>query len=309
MNRKHIIVAFMLSALCAGGVNAQGSLKPFDVTDAWLKKMETTAPSKPSVPVQTKKKVLLFSLFTGFNHWVVPHTAEVVKIISKKSGAFEVTESKDIKDFSKESLSQYDVLVLDNNCSKGDHRDLFRDVLEQDKSLTEEEILTQAAEMENNLLAYVASGGGLVVLHGGIVMQNSSARFGEMVGGSFDYHPKQQQIDVKLVDAKHPLVAAFNGQGFSHIDEPYVFKNAYFDYNFHPLLYMETASIEGFRKGAMEGVKYVSWIKPYGKGRVFYSSPSHNAQSYDNPALLQFILDGMQYASGDLKCDDSPMKR
>ena len=54
--------------------------------------------------------------------------------------------------------------------------------------------------------------------------------------------------------------------------------------------------------------RYVAWIKPYGKGRVFYCSPSHFPESYESSTLLQFLLDGVQYASGDLKCDDSTPK-
>ena len=55
--------------------------------------------------------------------------------------------------------------------------------------------------------------------------------------------------------------------------------------------------------------RYISWIKPYGEGRVFYCSPSHNAQSFENPKLLQFMLNGIQYALGDLECDDSVLGR
>ena len=71
---------------------------------------------------------------------------------------------------------------------------------------------------------------------------------------------------------------------------------------------MEADKLEALKKEAPNKTVYVSWIKRHGKGRVFYSSPSHNAQSMDNPELLQFFLDGIQYVVGDLKCDDSPMK-
>ena len=146
-----------------------------------------------------------------------------------------------------------------------------------------------------------------MVLHGAIVMQNKSTNFGEMLGGSFDYHPKQQKINVKLVDTQHPLVKAFEGEGFEHIDEPYFFNNAYFNYNFRPLLYMETSTLEGMKTMPSDKIKYISWIKSFGKGRVFFSSPSHNAQSYENPKILAFLLDGLQYVTGDLECDDKPM--
>ena len=91
------------------------------------------------------------------------------------------------------------------------------------------------------------------------------------------------------------------------MDEPYFFNNAYSDYNFRPLLYIEADKLEGVKKEVSNNTIYVSWIKRHGKGRVFYTSPSHNAQSMDHPELLQFFLDGMQYVVGDLKCDDSPI--
>jgi type 1 glutamine amidotransferase len=103
------------------------------------------------------------------------------------------------------------------------------------------------------------------------------------------------------------LVQGFNGKGFSHIDEPYFFNNAYMSKNFRPLLYMESANIEGNKYPGGDEKRYIAWIKKYGKGNIFYSSPAHNAQSFSNPQLLQFFLDGLQFVVGDVKCDTSPM--
>jgi type 1 glutamine amidotransferase len=70
---------------------------------------------------------------------------------------------------------------------------------------------------------------------------------------------------------------------------------------------MEVDQLEGLNKETKEKVVYVSWIKRYGKGKVFYSSASHNAQSMEEPGVLQFFLDGLQYVVGDFECDDSPI--
>jgi type 1 glutamine amidotransferase len=168
-------------------------------------------------------------------------------------------------------------------------------------------VLDKAKKLEKNLLKHIKRGNGLVVLHGAIVMQNNSLDFSEMVGGSFDFHPLQQEINVKLFDPKHPLVTSFEGKGFTHYDEPYFFKNAYFNYNFRPLLYMNLDQIKMTRDRPKDNIKFISWIKRYGRGRVFYSSPSHNAQSMDNPKLVNFFLNGLYYAAGELSCDDSPI--
>jgi type 1 glutamine amidotransferase len=52
----------------------------------------------------------------------------------------------------------------------------------------------------------------------------------------------------------------------------------------------------------------ITWIKKFGKGRVFYCSLGHNHHLTWNPAVLQHILDGIQFAVGDLKLDDKFVK-
>ena len=282
-------------------------LEPFEITKDWLAKIEKSAPAGTTAKNVEKKKILVFSKATGFDHWTIPHNAEMLKILGKKTNAFEVHVKYDIEQFEKENLKQYSAVVFNNCNPSGPDRDLFADLLAQNTSLSEEEIKKKAPQYEINMMNYVSEGGGLMILHGAITVQNNSMDFSKMTGGSFDYHPKQQEMHIKEVDPKHPLVRAFKGKGLTHVDEPYFFKNAYFDYNFRPLLYMEVDQLEGLKKEVAEEVIYVSWIKKHGKGRVFYSSPSHNAQSMDNPELLQYFLDGLQYVTGDLTCDDSPI--
>lgn len=282
-------------------------IKVFDVTDEWLGKIERLAPSVPTVNNVSIKKILVFSKATGFDHWTIPHNVEMLKILAKKSKAFEVHIGYDISNFEKKNLKRYDAIILNNSNPSGPDRDLFADLLKQNTSHTDLQIAEKAPMYESNLIEYVAKGGGLMILHGAITVQNNSAAFSKVSGGSFDYHPKQQEMHLKEVNKNHPMVKAFNGKGFVHVDEPYFFKNTYFDYNFRPLLYIEADKLEGVKKKVDNNTIYVSWIKRHGKGRVFYSSPSHNPQSMDNPELLQFFLDGMQYVVGDLKCDDSPI--
>jgi type 1 glutamine amidotransferase len=50
----------------------------------------------------------------------------------------------------------------------------------------------------------------------------------------------------------------------------------------------------------------VSWVKRYGAGKVFYAVFGHITGPFQNPAVLQFYLDGIQYAVGDLDVDDTP---
>lgn len=298
-----IVSMFSLNLACAQ------SLPEVTLDQAWKDKIRALAPEKATFPAK-KKKVLVFSLHTGFDHWVRPHTEEMVKILGEKSGAFSVTGSKDIAMMELNALEKFDVLVLNNTNSKPDQRNLFWDKLKE-SGADSSSVMKQALELESNLRKFVERGGGLLILHGGNTMLNNSWDFSRLMGGSFDYHPPQQAIQVRLEDPNHPLVQAFPSEGFNHVDEPYFYKNAYAELDFKPLLYFNNAEIKSQRKGQelTEGKTYVAWIRAEGKGKVLYASPSHNAQSFENPDLLQFYLDGLQYVAGDVECDETPIKK
>lgn len=300
---KKIFVVLLVFTI--GTATAQ---KEFECTPEWVQKIEKLAPAKAEVQPTKKHKILIFDRFTGYDHWVIPHTSQVIKVLGQKTGAYEVRITKDVFCFEKSNLKNYDAVVLNSACSIGPRRDLILDALDIDTSMGDEEKKTKAAELEANLIDYVKKGGGLMVTHGAIVMQNNSMPFSEMVGGSFDYHPKQQEVSLELCEPNHPLTLCFDGKPFVHVDEPYLFNKAYNDKNFRPLLYMDTDKLEGKKKPIEDNIRYVAWIKKHGKGRVFYVSPSHNAQSFEDVRLLKFYLDGAQYVLGDLNCDDSPTK-
>ncbi|MBP6619263.1 MAG: ThuA domain-containing protein [Leadbetterella sp.] len=288
-------------------ISAQSqSLEVPKIDEEFLAKIESLAPAKAKIQAP-KRKLLVYSQHTGFYHWTIPHNDELLKIMAKKSGAFEVHIAHDIESFEKKNLKQYDAVIFNNCNPSGPKRDLFYDLLKMRSSLSEKEIEAKAKVYQQNFMDYIAKGGGLFIMHGAITVQNNDIEFSRLVGGSFDYHPKQQTIHLKEVDKNHPLVAAFHGDGFTHVDEPYFFNNAYAEHNFRPLLYMESKEITGKRDQAHDDIVYLAWIKRHGKGRVLYSSMSHNIQSAYQAELLEFFLDGIQYVTGDLKCDDSVM--
>lgn len=286
------------------------SQEPADAA-AWSAQVEQSAPAQPTAMPKTgePRKVLVFSLATGYQHAVIPYVDQVFQLVGRKSGAFAATISRDIEDLSSNNLQQYDVLVLNNTCSVGSRRNLFLDVLETDpryRELTEKERQERAASLEQGLLDFVRGGKGLVAMHGSPTLLNNSAEFTKMVGGAFDYHPPSQQVTVRVVEADHPLVAAFRAQGlFVHQDEPYCFTGAYDAHDFRPLLSFDTQGVNDPQGRFDDRIRYAAWIKPYGRGRVFFCSPGHHPDSYTNPALLRFVLDGTQYVAGDLPCDDS----
>ena len=311
-NHHRLAFGLLLAALLVCTARAEtipyAKSKITPPTPQWRAKIKELAPAEPTVEA-SKRKALVFSLFTGYNHLVIPHVDCVFEVIGEKSGAFDTVVTTDIELLTPEKLAAYDVLVLNNNCSKGSRRNLFLDELERNKKyegLTENERQTKAKKLERSILDFVSGGKGLVAIHGAPTMLNKSKEFTEMIGAAFSYHPANQEVTLRTVDSDHPLAAAFRGKGpFVHRDEPYLFNGPYEKLNFRPLLVMDTDTIKDRRGEVGKMVRYVAWIKPYGQGRVFFCSPSHFPESYESATLLRFLLDGVQYTSGDLKCDDS----
>ena len=128
---------------------AQGQdLPEVKLDQTWKEKIYGLAPEKATFPFSEKKKILVFSLHTGYEHWVIPHTEQMIKIISEKSGAFEVTGSKDISMFEAKNLAKYDAIVLNNTCSKGDHRNLFWDKLRAESDADSAVLMKKVHEPE-----------------------------------------------------------------------------------------------------------------------------------------------------------------
>ena len=50
----------------------------------------------------------------------------------------------------------------------------------------------------------------------------------------------------------------------------------------------------------------VSWIRSYGKGRIFYMTIGHLPRLFATPPLAKFFLAGVQFALGDLYADTTP---
>lgn len=270
---------------------------------AWRAKIAGVAPAKPRVEPKGPRKVLMASLATGYCHEVIPHVKVVIDTLAK-TGAFEVTHSDDPAMFEPDKLARFDAVILNNTCTKSPGRNWFLDVLALDKSLDKDRHKEKAAALEKSLIEFVAGGKGVVAIHGAIVFLNESRDFSDMMGGSFAMHPKLEELTLNLVEPDHPLLKAFKGKPFTHLDEPYLFNKAYKDKNFRPLLELDLESLDPKARQAMTGDRrYVSWIKSHGKGRVFYCSPSHRPETYEQASMLQYYLDGIQYALGDLECD------
>ena len=146
------------------------------------------------------------------------------------------------------------------------------------------------------------------------------------MGGLFAGHPWNAggTWAFRLDDPGHVLNKAFGGKGFWLKDEIYQYKPDSF---VGPDNIRIIVSLDMTKKIVSEKVtdpKYekqnkafppgprdvpVSWLREYGKGRLFYTNFGHNKDTYWAPNVMKHTLDGLQYAFGDLDADATPSSK
>jgi type 1 glutamine amidotransferase len=244
------------------------------------------------------RKVLVFSRCEGYVHGDgIVYGNKALEIAAKKTGAFQADFTTDYASITdKANLFKYDAVVLNNT--------------------------TLLKTKDNpafapNLIEFVKSGRGLCVIHAGADNFYDAPEAAEMVGGQFDGHPWTAggTWAFKLDDPGHPLNQAFAGKNFKAGDEIYQQKSPFYDRSkLHVLVSLDlsdaaTANSNVAKQKRADKDFAVSWIRPFGAGRVFYTSFAHDKRAFMDKARLTHILDGLQYALGDLKADDKPVSK
>ncbi len=246
-------------------------------------------PDQATAQPKSPRRVLLFYRCEGFVHTSIPHGNFAVQEMARKTGAFTVDLADSYDVFNEENLKQYDCILL--NSTTG--------------------MVFPKAEQQNAFLDFVAQGKGLAGFHA------ASDNFGRhpecraLVGGEFGGHPWTAggTWAFKLDDPLHKLNRAFNGQGFWHSDEIYQYKADSFQ---GPQVLRLLVSLDMDQPEVSKQIKDgprevpVSWVRRAGDGRVFYTNFGHREETFANPAILRHMLDGIQYALGDLAVDDAP---
>jgi type 1 glutamine amidotransferase len=233
--------------------------------------------------------------------YCIPYGEEGLKAIGETSGAFEPVVSDDLARMAPENIQQFDAIVL-NNASGPWITPTTSDL--QKTALKKLGSDAHAVELilRESLLDFVKAGGGLVSLHYAIAGNRHWPEFQEMIGATFTGHPWNEEVGVIVEEPNHPLVAAFGGKDFRIADEIYQYGAPYDRSKVRVLMSIDPARTNmGVRWMRRDDHDFaLTWVKSYGQGRVFNTSFGHRSQLYSNPQVLQFFLDAIQFAVGDL---------
>ena len=264
--------------------------RPATISPQNLKKIEAAVPARPRVTPARPRRILVFWRCEGFFHaGGIAGANKAIELMGKKTGAFTADFSTDYAVFDPANLARYDAIVLNNTT-----RLKFPDETKK-----------------RALLNFVRGGKGLVGIHSATDNFYDWPEAARMLGGLFNGHPWHAggTWAFKLEEPSHPLLRAFGGKNFKLKDEIYQFKDPYTRADRRVLITLDlsdphTNNVKGKRRADNDYA--AAWIKYEGKGRVFYCVFGHNMSVFWQPAIVQFYLDGIQWAIGDLKADASP---
>ncbi|MDP2897677.1 MAG: ThuA domain-containing protein [bacterium] len=313
------VKAIVLAVLPAILLAAEPAKSPEGIPTHQENQIRAAAPAKPRVVPKRKRRVLIWStpshLMDKDPHkgYCVPYGLCAMRILGEKTGAFEPIVSGDIALFLPENIRQFDAIVMNNSCGAWiTPSDAAMETLKAHGNTKEavEKVLRQS------LLDYVANGGGIVAYHFAIAANAHWPDFRELLGATFTGHPWNEEVAVMVEEPSHPLVAAFGGKDFRLADEIYQFGPPYDRKELRVLLSLDTERTN-------MGVKWIqredndfaqAWVKSFGKGRIFYAGLGHRTEVWWDRAILQFYLDAIQFAVGDLEApteprDSSPVHR
>jgi type 1 glutamine amidotransferase len=263
---------------------AIGSAAGAGVPADQLEKMKAAAPDKAPAAPQKARKLLVYTATKGFRHSSIPLAAESLKFLGEKTKAYQSVITDDSAMFNPEKLAEFDAVCFDQ-CTGS--------------PFTE-------ADRKAALLDFVRSGKGFIGIHAATDCFYDWKDFGDLIGGYFAGHPFGR-ISVKLDAPKNPINAAFGGKGFEISDEIYTFRDPYSRRELRILLSVDWENSGELKGGTRKDNDYaLSWIREYGKGRVFYCAFGHVEPIWWNPQILAHYLAGVQYALGDLKAIARP---
>ena len=248
-----------------------------------------TAAQPPEAP--KRKKILAIGQTKGFQHDSTSDGLATIWKIGKETGLWDTYIRTDTQLITKKKLGA--------NAKNLDYFDAIFFYTSGELDLDDEQ--------KRALLDFVRTDGkGFMAAHSGVDTLYSWPEYGELIGGYFDLHP-WNQFEAKIVneDPEHPVTAHFPPDFFL-FDEIYQLKN----YSRDRVRVLMRLDVEGMDL-AKEGVHRtdkdfaVSWVRDYGKGRVFVSTLGHRSEVWEMPEVRKMWLEGAKWVMGMTKGGDA----
>lgn len=223
-----------------------------------------------------KKRLLAFTLSSGFRHDTATPSGDYLKALAEKSKDFEVVHTEDPAQITPENLKNFDGLYFYTTGN-----------------------LPIPESTRLAMLDWIKSGKGFIGVHAATDTWHGWMPFIEMVGGEFQTHGPQVLVKINVYDPKHPAGKPVP-QGWSFTEEIYEHKNLDMS-KIHLIL-----ALDAHPQTKQPMLFPIAWCKEYGKGRVFYTALGHRKDMWDSPIYQAHLLGGIRWALGLVKGDAKP---
>lgn len=277
------------------------------------------------------KKLLVVTVTTGFRHSSIETAEKVLEELAQKSGAFTVDFVRQPEGQPKNPGRPPEKKEGESDESFNNRKSAFSLALAQFNAANTvwyEGVKSYMAEHmaidkikgydgfifanttgdlrlpdREGFIELITEGRAFIAMHSGSDTYHPFRRYVDMLGGEFETHKAQVEVEPVRHDPEHPAVKAIP-EGFKVFDEIYIIKS-FEKGQVHGLLGLNAHPNDG-----TEGYFPISWCKPYGKGRVFYTSLGHREDVWDptwnpeqrknEPAIAEayqaHILNGIRWA-------------
>ncbi len=151
---------------------------------------------------------------------------------------------------------------------------------------------------QKNFVKLLDKGVGLVVLHHANAAYNNWPLFWKIAGVEYHFKPWQQDgvpmassgfkggvhFKVHVADPHHPITQGL--EDYDLVDETYCRTSV--DPGVHVLLTTDEPSSD----------RTLSWVKTFGKSRVFYLQSGHDQSAYQNPNYRTLVVRAIRWTAG-----------
>jgi type 1 glutamine amidotransferase len=247
------------------------------------------APAKPKKP----RKLLVIDLNVAYpGHGSIRAANMAIELWGKKTGAYTTIADNNLDNLKYPKIKEFDAVFLNNTVGQ-----VFPD-----------------PEVRSGLMRFIREGGGLAAYHGASHASIDWTEFGDMLAARSGSHRDfREKATIKLDDPATPLTAMFEGREFEWQDEFFRFTTRpYSRDQIHVLLSFDAQKTDMHQKpdcnicDRADNDIAVSWIRSYGKGRIFYATIGHLPTFFETPTMAKFVLAGIQFVLGDLEADTTP---
>jgi type 1 glutamine amidotransferase len=255
-------------------------------------RIEAAAPRKAIATPRKPRKLLVTDIQMYTGHTTIPHGNYLIELMSRNTGAVEVTFSNDLELLRYPKIKEFDAVFLSNTCGMV-HND---------------------PQVRADLLRYVREGGGIGGSHAVTFTNNNWPEFSDMMGGWAGAHRVEKQV-MKIDDPDSPLMKSFGSEPFEHTDEFYQYPMyaPYSRQKQHVLLSIDVEKSDRATAGRFcelctrtDQDYGFAWIKEFGKGRTYFTALGHTEIFYTDPRFTNHLLAAIQYILGDLDADATP---